>query len=65
MSHSIGVAPGKISGIAEVRDADGVLKGTVEFFGETDLSEEELRQRLGLNSKGVDTHGSDPRNGGS
>jgi hypothetical protein len=41
---------GKVSGMGEVRDKDGNLKGYITFEGTTDLPEDELRRRLQLDS---------------
>jgi len=41
---------GKITGVGEVRDKDGNLKGYIHFEGTTPLTEEELRRRLHLDS---------------
>lgn len=65
MTFSLGVAQGKVSGTALVIGPDGKVKGEIQFNGETDLSEEELRQRLNLQKPGDPTNGSDPRNCGA
>ena len=41
---------GKVTGVGEVRDKDGNLKGYIHFEGTTPLSEEELRRRLQTDS---------------
>jgi hypothetical protein len=47
MSFEMTPKRGKVRGLGEVRDKDGNLKGTLVIEAETELSEEELRERLG------------------
>ena len=48
MSNEMMPKRGKIRGVGKVRDKDGNLKGTLVLEGETELSEEELREALGI-----------------
>ncbi len=58
----VGAGLGKLTGRAEVRGPDGVLKGYIEISGETHLSPEEISERLGINVVvEKDSNGSDSR----
>lgn len=46
MSFETAAKRGKVSGIGEVRDKDGNLKGTLVIEAETTLSEEEFREAI-------------------
>lgn len=60
---------GEVHGVAEIRDANGNLKGTFTFGGPTGMTREQLEQELGISiplvTGGEKQNGGDPDHDGT